>query len=241
MGSLKTDAQISTYPPIFIFTPTFANYQRAFLDMHFFRYTLNSIIISVGATGVGLALGLPAAHAIGRFRMTRLSLLIFGARMVPFISYAIPWFIIFRDLGLYDTYFALIFINLLITLPLSVMIMIGFFEDVPKDYEDAALIDGCSRFQAFYQVILPCVRPGIAATVLLSFIFSWNNFLFPLIFSGERTKPLPMMIYNFIEHESLDLGGMFAASFMIMVPILILVFTVQRHLIKGLTIGGLKG
>jgi len=190
--------------PEFIFTPTLENFRAVFQQYNFFRYLMNSLIIAGLATGISLVLGLPAAYSIAKYRQGKIGLMILVARMTPFVSYLLPWYIIFRYLGLVDTYMALTITHLIITLPMVIWLMVSFFEGMPAELEDAAMIDGCSRLQSFLIIVLPLVRNGIATSAIISFIFSWNQFLFSLILSGPRTKTVPVAVYNFISYGKID-------------------------------------
>ncbi len=241
LSSLKTQVQNTAYPPVWIFTPTLNNYREVFVKNHFFTFTLNSLIVAAGSTGLALVLGLPGAYAVARFKQTGIALAILTARMAPGISYLIPWFILFTKLKMIDTYTALILTHLIVALPLVLWVMIGFFEDVPSELIEAARIDGCSNFSAFLRVALPLVKPGIVATAILSFIFSWNNFLFSLIIAGFKTRTLPIAVYNFLSYEEINWGGLTAAATIITLPVLILSLFIQKHIVRGLTFGALKG
>ena len=169
LSSLKTQVQNTAYPPVWVFTPTLNNYREVFLKNPFFTFTLNSLIVAAGSTGLALVLGLPGAYAVARFKQTGIALAILTARMAPGIAYLIPWFILFTKLKMIDTYMALILTHLIVALPLVLWVMIGFFEDVPGELIEAARIDGCSNFSAFLRVALPLVKPGIVATAILAF------------------------------------------------------------------------
>ena len=194
LTGLKTGVQNIAYPPQFIFSPTLENFRAVFEQYNFFQYLLNSLIVAGLATGVSLLLGLPAAYSIAKYRQGRIGILILVARMTPFVSYLLPWYIIFRYLNLIDTYTALTITHLIITLPMVIWLMISFFESVPGELEDAAMIDGCTAFQSFRIIVLPLVRNGIATSAIISFIFSWNQFLFSLILSGPKTKTVPVAV-----------------------------------------------
>jgi multiple sugar transport system permease protein len=197
--------------------------------------------VSFGAVGVGMGLGLPAAYGIARHGHRGLALGILVCRMIPGISFLVPWFIVFRVLGLLDTFVGLILAHLVITVPLITWIMIGFFEEVPIELEEAGRIDGCSRAGVFLRIALPLVRPGLVSAGILALIFAWNSFLFPLILAGVRTKTLPVLVYSFMTFDYLDLGGIYASASLVTLPVLLMVLVVQRQFIRGLTIGGLKG
>lgn len=241
LSSLKTPVQNTAYPPLWIFTPTWENYIEAWQQNPFPLYTYNSLVIAVGTTALGLIAGLPAAYAIARWKLQKLAIGILIARVIPGISLLVPWYLFFRKLGLIDTYIALILSHLIVGMPLIIWVMISFFEDVPSELEDAAMIDGCSIFGSFLWICVPLVKPGIIATAILSFIFSWNNFLFSLILAGYETRTLPVAVYNFMSYDAINWGGLSAAATLITLPILLLVFWVQRYIVHGLTFGGLKG
>jgi multiple sugar transport system permease protein len=240
MGALKTQVQNTASPPLWIFHPTFENFRKVFVANQFLKYIQNSILVSGGATLLALALGLPAAHAIARYRQRGLAVGILVARMAPHLSYVVPFFILFQKLGWIDTYASMILSHLIITLPMVVWIMIGAFEDVPLELEEAARIDGCSRWRVFTRISLPVCRTALATATILSFIFSWNNFIFALILTGPERRTLPVAVFNFISGDEIDWGGLSAAATLITLPILVLILFVQRHIVQGMTAGGLK-
>jgi multiple sugar transport system permease protein len=240
MTGLKTGVQNIAYPPEFIFTPTLENYQAVFQQHNFLRYLVNSLVIAGLATGISLLLGLPAAYSIAKYRQGKIGIMILLARMTPFVSYLLPWYIIFRYLKLIDTYTALTLTHLIITLPMVTWLMVAFFESVPADLEDAAMIDGCSRLQSFVIIVLPLVRNGIATSAIMAFIFSWNQFLFSLILSGPKTKTVPVAVYNFISYGKIDWAGIGAAATLIVLPVSVFAFFVRRTIVQGLTLGALK-
>ena len=239
--SVKPQVEATAYPPSFFwFSLTLKGYREVFTKYPFLLYTWNSLVVAAGCTALGLAVGLPAAYSIARWRQRRLALTVLVARIIPGISYLIPWYIFFRHLRLVDTHAALILTHLIVGLPIIIWVMIGFFEDVPPDLEDAALIDGCSYFGVFWRVALPLVRPGVVATAILSFVFSWNNFLFSVILAGRQTRTLPIAVFNMISYEEINWGTLAAAATMITLPVLVLALIVQRHIVTGLTFGAVK-
>lgn len=241
LSSVKTNVQVTAYPPQWIFEPTFKNYIDVFTENPFLDYIINSTIIAVSAVIIGLLFGLPAAYSMARYKQARLGFIILLVRILPGIVFLVPLFIIYRQLKLINTYPGIIATHVIIVLPLIIWIMAGFFEDVPSELEDAALIDGCSRVAAFFRIILPLSRPGVVAVVILSFIASWNNFIFVLILGGSKTITLPMAVYNFMSFEDVNWGGLTAAATVITLPILLLSLLVQKQLAKGLTMGAVKG
>jgi len=241
LNSFKRNVDITTYPPVWIFHPTLENFKTLFMEQDFVRFCLNSLLVALGATFLALASGTLAAYSIARFRQQRLSLLALSARIIPYISFLIPWFIFFSMLHLVDTHISLILTHTVITLPLSTWIMIGFFEDVPRELEDAGRIDGCSNITVFLRITLPLVTPGLVAASIFGFIFSWNNFMFALVLAGPNTKTVPLAVFHFISYGSLDWAGLNAAATAITLPALIFMLFIQKYLVKGLTMTGLKG
>lgn len=240
-GAFKTQLQNTSIPPLFVFKPTFQNFVTVFQRNPMWRFLLNSTVVGIGATALGLLLGLPAAYSIARYGQQRLAVAILVARIMPGISYLVPWFIMFSRAKMIGTYGALILSHLLITLPMTIWLMISFFEDIPKDLDEAALIDGCSVWQAFYKISLPLTAPGIAASGILSFIFSWNNFMFSLVLASQDTRPLPVAVFSFISYTQVDWGGLNAAAFVVTLPVLVLIMFAQKQMVRGLTLGSVKG
>jgi multiple sugar transport system permease protein len=239
--SLKTQVEAAGYPPHFLrFAVTFRNYVEVFAKYPFLLYVWNSLVVAAGSTLIGLGVGLPAAFSIARWRQGGLALAILVARIVPAISYLIPWYILFRNLHMVDTYQALIVTHLVVGLPLIIWVMVGFFEDIPLELNDAAMIDGCSYYGVFRRVAIPLVKPGIMAAAILSFIFSWNNFLFSVILAGRSTRTLPIAVFNMINYEEISWGPLAAAATMITLPVIVLTLLVQRHIVSGLTLGAVK-
>jgi multiple sugar transport system permease protein len=240
--SLKPQVEAAGYPPSFFrFSLTFKGYVEVFSKHPFLLYIWNSLVVATGVTVFGLAVGLPAAYSIAQWRQRGLALTILVARIIPGISYLIPWYILFRNLKMVDTYQALILTHLVVGLPITIWVMIGFFEDIPPDLREAALIDGCTDYGAFLRVAVPLVKPGIVATAILSFIFSWNNFLFSVILAGRNTRTLPIAVFNMIGYEEINWGPLAAAATLITLPVILLTLIVQRHIVSGLTFGAVKG
>jgi len=241
LTSLRSQVDNVSRVPVWWFTPTWENYQNVISRNNFLTFTWNSFVVATLSTAIGLVLGLPAAYSIARFKQDGLALAILIARLTPYITYLVPWYLAFRALGLIDTYLALTLTHLIVGMPLIVWIMISFFEGVPQDLEEAAFVDGATRIGAFMRVILPLSTPGIVAASILAFIFSWNQFLFSLVLSGPNTRPVPVAVFNFISYGQIDFGGLGAAAVMITLPVLILTLIIQRWIVTGLTMGAVKG
>ena len=239
-SSLKTQLQNNAFPPMFIFAPTFDNYVNVFEQNPFALYLFNSMVIALGSTALGLILGLPAAYGIARYRQKRIGIAVLLARIAPGISYLVPWFIIFSSLQMVGSYTAIVLSHLTVALPLTIWIMIGFFEDIPGELEDSALIDGASRFSIFMKIALPLVMPGIATSAILSFIQSWNTFMYSVVLADAETRTLPVAVFGFLSYGGFDWGSLTAAATVITAPVMILAILVQRHIVGGLAAGGVK-
>jgi multiple sugar transport system permease protein len=244
VNSFKTPDAIFTREPSLLFTPTLDNYGKVFGQLDFARNLLNSGIVAAGSTLLSLVLGVPFAYALARLPVRGRewwARMILFSRMVPAVALVVPMFVLFQQAHLTGSYLALILAHTSFNLPIVIWMMRSFFEDLPPELEEAALVDGSSRFGAFLRVALPLASPGMAATAVLCLLFSWNEFLFALVLSGSATKTVPIGVSSFIGTVSVDWGGSSAAAIVALVPIFILGLAAQRFLVRGLTFGGVKG
>ncbi len=240
--SLKNDVDNVAYPPVFIPHPaTLANFIQVFSENSMGLYFWNSVVVSGLATAVALLVGIPAGFGIARAQAHKLTVLVLIARMTPALSYLIPLYMVFQFLGLNNTLTALVITHLVITVPIIVYIMAGYFETLPKELEEAALIDGGSVWTTFRYVALPLARPGIVVATILAFIFSWNNFVFGAVLAGRSTRTLPAAVYNVLTFEQLAWGPLAAAAIVVTLPVLLLTVVIQKEIVAGLTHGGVKG
>lgn len=240
--SLKFNVDAVAYPPVFAFTPTLENYAASLGRRAFVQYGVNSTIVAFGSTILALVLGLPAAYSIARYRQNVLSYAVLVLRMAPGIIFLLPWYVMFtRYINLRDTYQLLILTHAVQSVPIVIWTMIAFFEDLPAEIEEAARIDGCNVFESFLRVALPLSAPGIVATAILSFIFSWNNFLWSLILSSTHTTTMPVGLLQFMSEQGMNYGGLAAAAMLVTLPVLVLTLFIQRYIINGLSLGGVKG
>ena len=240
--SLKTELDNTTYPPVFIpHPPTLANFIDVFAKNDFLLYGINSVIVSFSATGLALLLGVPAGYGIAKSKATKAAVLILVARVTPGLSYLIPLFLMFQWFHMLGTLAPLVITHLVITVPIVVWIMIGYFEGLPVDLEEAALVDGADIWQAFRYVAVPLARPGIMVGMILSFIFSWNNFIFGVVLAGRTTRTLPVAVYNVLTFEQNSWGPLAAAALVVTAPVLLLTLLMQKEIVAGLTAGGVKG
>jgi len=240
--SLKTEVDNMSIPPVFLPNPpTLANFIDVFEKNDFLTYTLNSVIVSFGATILALLIGVPAGYGIAKANATKAAMLILIARITPGLSYLIPLYLMFQWLGLVGTLTPLLITHLVITVPIVVWVMIGFFEGLPNELEEAALVDGATIWQAFRYVAMPLARPGITVAMILAFIFSWNNFIFGVVLAGRSTRTLPVAVYNVLTFEQVSWGPLAAAALLVTLPVLLLTLLMQKEIVAGLTAGGVKG
>lgn len=241
ISSFKTNVDLFNMDKLFIFKPTLKNYIDVFTLYDFAKPLKNTTIVTFVSTTLCLLLGVPAAYSIARFNQRFFSTVILAVRIIPGIAFLVPWYVIFTKLGLNGTYVSLILCHMLIGLPMVVWVMIPYFEKLPRGLEESAMVDGATRLQAFLRIMLPLAVPGLITATLLTFIGSWNNFIFGLILGTSKTQPLPVAIFSFISYTEVNWGGMMAASVVITLPIIIICMLLQKYIISGLTAGAVKG
>ena len=228
--------------------PTLRNYEALFQgDGNFLRFTINSLIASLGSTLIVITVASLAAYSLTRFRWPRawtftvIALLLF-VQMLPPIVFVGPFYLISRNIGIYDTPLALIMAYMVLNLPLAVFILRTFFADVPRELEDAAAVDGATRVGTFTRIVLPITTPGIAATAILTFIFAWNDFLFALtLTTTPKGMTIPVGVANFAQNYQILYGNLTASAIYAAIPAIILVVFAQRYITKGLALGAVKG
>lgn len=244
LTSVKSPADAFTVPPTIIFQPTFEYHRQVWLERDFVRYLVNSLIVSAGTVLISVPIGSLAAYGLSRMPQRRASPVLFGlftVRMFPHMLLAIPFFVMGSYLNMIDTYPLLILALVAINQPFTIWLMYSFFLDIPRDLDEAAAMDGCNLWQTFRIVILPLARPGLTVAALFSLLLSYNEFLFALVLTGIRTKTLPVAIASFGGEDVSDWSISAAGAIGIMLPIVIVMIFVQRHLVRGLTIGAVKG
>ncbi len=243
--SLKPQAQLASLPPLLPDPPSSEHYRAVFDGRPFGRYILNSAVVAGGTTALALLLGAPAAYALSRLRLPGASTLLFAflaVSMVPPIAILSPLYLAVRALGLRDTWLGLMAADTVFVLPLTIWILATFFEELPRDLERAARVDGATAFQAFVRVALPVAAPGVAASAILAFIFAWNEFLFALVFtSSPSAQTVPVGIALFPGLHEMPWGQLAAASLIASAPVLALVLVFQRRIVQGITAGAVKG
>ncbi|MFF1400473.1 carbohydrate ABC transporter permease [Streptomyces sp. NPDC058287] len=240
-AAFKTNLQVTDPSVGLWFTPTLDNFRSVIEAGQIVRSMGNSLLVGVVSTVLSAVLAVPAAWAVGRFGMRRTGSVILIARIVPAISLLVPWYYLFAQMGLVGSYTVLILSHMFVSVPLIMWIMISFFAGLPVELEEAARTDGLSAFGAFWRISLPLAAPGTATASLLAFVFSWNNFMFALVFADDRTQTVPVTLFNFISYASTDWGGLMAAATLITVPVVIAAVLGQKYLVAGLTSGATKG
>lgn len=229
-------------PATILFAPTFEHYVKVFVDEDFLAYFRNSFAIGVASAAVSLAVGSLAAYSIARFRTggPAFSLSVLGTQMLPPVALVIPFYLLAQRLGLLDRGWALALVYLSFNLPFVVWILIGFFQGIPKELEEAAMVDGAGRLGAFWRIVLPLSLPGLLAAGVFAFVLSWNEFLFALVLTGRESKTLPVALAGLMSSQGNQIGAICAATIAMMTPIVALTWVIQRFLVRGLTFGAVK-
>lgn len=243
LQSVKPEIYMFTDPPTFIFTPTFDYYANV-LVQDFTLYLGNSFIVAFLSMAICLILGSMCAYALSSLKLPRRNfwaLVILITRMVPAGTLMIPLYVVMRTFGLLNTHFATILTHATLNLPFTIWMMRSFFDDIPEALEEAAMIDGCSRLRSFFVIALPLAAAGLVATGILATIYSWNELMFSLILTNASTRTIPVWISGFISQVSINWGGSSAATVITCLPIFIAGVAVQKYLVRGLTMGAVKG
>ncbi|SEB45936.1 carbohydrate ABC transporter membrane protein 2, CUT1 family [Paramicrobacterium humi] len=241
LASFKTNVDLHDTSKAFIFTPIIDNYQHVLGNDNYVNFVWNSFIVAFLSTGISLIIGVPAAYSMSRFNMQKSALLVLLARIIPGVSLLVPWYYVFANLGWVGGYGVLVISHMFILIPISVYIMMSFFDSMPLELEEASLVDGLTPIGAFLRILLPLSVPGIATAGILSFIFSWNNFMFALVLSGAHTKTLPVAVFDFVSYASIDWGAIMAAAVIMTLPIIVIALFAQKYIVSGLTAGATKG
>ncbi len=242
-SSVKPTPIMFQKPPALLFSPTWDHYIALFSDRPFAKFIGNSLIVALGSTAFSLTFGSLAAYAISRIkhrRMGDVAFWILSMRMFPPIAVVVPYYIIFKTVGLLDTPLALIIIYSTVNIPLTTWLMKGFFDEVPTALEEAAAVDGHGLLSSFWHVTLPLAAPGLAVSAVFCFIFSWNEFIFALMLTGSNAQTATVAVMSFWSSDAVQWGRIMAGSFIILIPGVIFVLTCQRWLVRGLTLGSVK-
>ncbi len=245
-SSIKYEKDYLASPPVLIPSEvTFNNFVKIFVDDGIGNALFNSIVITTSTTIIAVFIGSLAAYALAKGNLPKKArnFFIFWfliQKMYPAIATAIPIFLVMRNLGLIDTKLSLIIMNTSFNLPLVIWLMLGFFQDIPNELIESGKIDGCNMWQRFLLIVLPITKPGLIASAILTFVATWNEFLFAVILSIRIAKPLTVVIAGFITDRGLEWGPMSAAGVVTIVPVVIIVWGLQKNFVKGLALGAVK-
>ena len=245
LTSFKTERDVLAYPPTVVFEPTLSNYRDVmFGSASLLPNLLSSTIVAGVSTLLTLLFAVPAAYALARLDLPgkRASgFYVLATQMLPPVGLIIPYYLMLQKIGGLDTYGGLIVIYLTFSLPFAIWLMVSYFEDIPREMEEAALLDRAGRLRALWYVILPQVRGGIAVTTIFVFLNAWNEFLFAVVLGGNRVRPVTVAMFNFISVEQTLWAKLAAGAMLAMAPVILLGLLAQRHIVKGLTVGAVKG
>lgn len=243
LTSLKSPREINNPVPTFIFEPTLENYRDLFDRFTFAKILQNSIIIVCSTTVVVMALALMASYALGRMQVVggkNIALWMLSLRFMPPVAVVIPFFITWQRLNLIDTHLGLILVYVAFNLPFAVWMLRGFLVEVPRDLDEAAMLDGLSHLDIIRRIILPVARPGVAVTAIFTFVFAWNEYLMALILTANQASTVPITVSKFIMAYAILWGDVSAAATIELLPMLIVIFLLQRHITRGITLGAVK-
>lgn len=242
--SVKDHKDAFSIPPKFLcFRPTIQHYLSLSESMDFKKYYINSVVVSFSSVFIALLIAIPAAYALVRYNFRGkevLAFLFLTTRMFPPIGLLIPFFVMWTKMGFVDTKIGLVLVYLQLNLALTIWMLRGFLSDLPMELEEAGMVDGCSRLGAFLRITLPLVVPGLAATAILTLVFTWNEFLYAFSLTGREARTATVAIYNFIGYEEIEWGRLQAGGTLVTLPILIFALSVEKYLVRGLTAGAIK-
>ena len=245
LTSFKTERDVLAYPPKIFFEPTLANYREVISGGSSILPNLwSSLVVSTTATVLTMLFAVPAAYALARLRYPgkRTSgFYVLATQMLPPVGLIIPYYLVLQRIGWLDTYSGMTTIYLTFSLPFAVWLMVSYFEDIPQEMEEAALLDRAGRLRTLWYVILPQVRGGIAVTTIFVFLNAWNEFLFAVVLGGNNVRPVTVAMINFISVEQTQWARLAAGAMLAMAPVILIGLAAQRHIVKGLTVGAVKG
>jgi len=240
--SFKGDSQV--FDTIFVFSPTLENYREVLLGTDYFKSFLDNLIVSIGAVSVSVLAGVPAAYALARYDFKKkedLAFTILSFKFAPEILVVLPLFMIYQKLGIYDTYLGMIWVYQLVCMPLLIWVVRGYFEDISIEIEQAAQLDGYRWYEIFWKILLPLIKPGLVSSALLAFIFAWNSFTFPLLLNAFRVQTVTVSVLRYLASDTVHYGQMAVAASVTALPEVILALIIQKHLVRGLSFGAVKG
>ncbi len=245
LTSFKSERDVLAYPPVWFFKPTLEHYREVLFGASSILPNLwSSLVVSCSATLLTMLFAIPAAYALARLRYPakRASgFYVLATQMLPPVGLIIPYYLALQKVGGLDTYSGLTLIYLTFSLPFAIWLMVSYFEDLPFEMEEAALLDRAGRLRTLWYVILPQVRGGMAVTTIFVFLNAWNEFMFAVVLGGNRVRPVTVAMFNFISVEQTQWAKLAAAAMLAMAPVILIGLFAQRHIVKGLTVGAVKG
>jgi multiple sugar transport system permease protein len=245
LTSFKSERDVLAYPPVWIFKPTLDSYRDVlFGTSSILPNIVSSCIVSLSATVLTMLFAVPASYALARLRYPgkqASGFYVLVTQMLPPVGLIIPYYLVLQKIGWLDTYTGLTIIYLTFSLPFAIWLMVSYFEDIPFEMEEAALLDRAGRLRALWYVILPQVRGGIAVTAIFVFLNAWNEFMFAVVLGGNRVRPVTVAMFNFISVEQTQWSRLAAGAILAMLPVILIGIFAQRHIVKGLTVGAVKG
>jgi len=243
--SFKTERDVLAYPPVWLFQPTLDNYREVIFGTSSILPNLwSSIVVATASTVLTMLIAVPAAYALARLHYPgrkASGFYVLATQMLPPVGLIIPFYLVLQKIGALDSYSGLTAIYLTFSLPFAIWLMVSYFEDVPYEMEEAALLDRAGRLRTLWYVILPQVRGGIAVTTVFVFLNAWNEFLFAVVLGGNRVRPVTVAMFNFISVEQTQWARLAAGAMLAMAPVILIGLLAQRHIVKGLTVGAVKG
>lgn len=241
LGAFKHNMDVIDPAKLFSLDFTLENFKFVMESGGLWGPLKNSVFITLCSTLAALALGVPAAYSFSRFKMEKMSAVILIVRMIPAMTFLLPWFIMFRAVGIVKTYLGLNIAFTVSSLPMIIWIMMPYFDSIPKDLIEAARIDGASEFGTFFRVVMPLSVPGIMTTAIMTVIGVWNNFLFVMTLGGAAQRTLPMQLMNFIGESAQQWGRLLASATVITLPLILIAVFLQKYIVTGMTAGATKG
>ncbi len=245
LTSFKTERDVLAYPPVWLFKPTLDNYREVIFGSSSILPNLwSSIVVSVATTLLTMLIAVPAAYALARLNYPgkkASGFYVLATQMLPPVGLIIPYYLVLQKIGALDSYSGLTVIYLTFSLPFAIWLMVSYFEDIPFEMEEAALLDRAGRLRTLWYVILPQVRGGIAVTTVFVFLNAWNEFLFAVVLGGNNVRPVTVAMFNFISVEQTQWARLAAGAMLAMAPVIVIGLVAQRHIVKGLTLGAVKG
>ena len=243
--SVKTERDVLADPPVWLFQPTLDNYREVIFGTSSILPNLwSSIVVATASTVLTMLIAVPAAYALARLHYPgrkASGFYVLATQMLPPVGLIIPFYLVLQKIGALDSYSGLTAIYLTFSLPFAIWLMVSYFEDVPYEMEEAALLDRAGRLRTLWYVILPQVRGGIAVTTVFVFLNAWNEFLFAVVLGGNRVRPVTVAMFNFISVEQTQWARLAAGAMLAMAPVILIGLLAQRHIVKGLTVGAVKG